>query len=98
MIWFINHILGGNGGEAASLWGGIIGDLSLFGAIYVMYRKHNCHQRYCWRISHRQIGNTGVFVCRKHHPEKAPTANHILALHLQHKANEKRDNERINPS
>lgn len=57
---------------------GWVSDLGIFGAPLVLYRKHNCHVRGCWRIGHHPAGHH--IVCRRHHPDvpdKAPRAHEL---------------------
>ena len=68
---------------------GFIGDLSLIGAGFAVYRKHNCHQRWCPRIARHDFTDTATGLqfglCRSHHPDhpgrKPPAARHIAAMH-----------------
>lgn len=71
-------------------WSGIGSDitelfaaLGLFGNFYVLLRRHNCEVHGCFRIVRHQVETTGHLVCRRHHPEGAPTAEHIRALHFR---------------
>lgn len=72
-------------GPYYGFWSGFgsdLGEAALFGAVVGMFRKHNCHQRWCWRIGRHQAGE--YIVCRKHHPElpdAAPTANDVRISH-----------------
>lgn len=49
-------------------WSGIVGDLGLFGGMAMIYKKHNCHVHWCWRLGHFAISGTPYMVCKKHHP------------------------------
>lgn len=54
------------------LWSGIFADVTIFGAVGIFYRKHNCHIHGCLRVgSHRAVDANGVehIVCRRHHPD-----------------------------
>lgn len=91
MNWL--HFFGlDNGGETPYLfWSGIGSDIPMFAAalglvanFYVQVRKHNCEVRGCWHISRHKVEATGHYVCRRHHPEGAPTAQRIRELHLRH--------------
>lgn len=58
--------------------GSDIGELAIVGGLVGIYRRHNCHQRWCWRIARHPHGP--YFLCSKHHPlvpDKGPTAAHI---------------------
>jgi len=58
----------------------------LAGNAYVTARKHNCHVRGCWRIGRRAVPGTSWLACNRHHPEKPPTHEHMLAVHRQEKS------------
>ena len=60
---------------------GPLADITLLGAGYAILRRHNCHARGCWRIGRHQVLGTTYVVCRKHHPEETPTAEHIQAVY-----------------
>ena len=53
-------------------WSGIFGNVTIFAAVIVFYRKHNCHVHTCLRLgSHKAVDVNGVehVVCRRHHPD-----------------------------
>ncbi len=53
-------------------WSGIFGNLTIFAAVILFYRKHNCHVHTCLRLgSHKAVDVNGVehIVCRRHHPD-----------------------------
>ena len=60
---------------------GPLADITLLGAGYAILRRHNCHARGCWRIGRHQVLGTTYVVCRRHHPEESPTAEHIQAVY-----------------
>lgn len=67
-------------------WSGFFGDMSIFAAAVVLYRRHNCHARWCWRIARHPVEGTHYVTCRHHHPEMedgggAPTSAQIRARH-----------------
>jgi len=65
-------------------WSGMFGNLTVFAAVIVFYRKHNCPVHRCWRIgSHTAVDANGVehVVCRVHHPGLGPR-HHLLPEHL----------------
>ena len=67
-----------------NFWSGIgsdIGEVALLGAVVGLWRHHNCHVAGCWRISHRQVEGTPHVVCRKHHPDAAPTHGQVTTDH-----------------
>lgn len=62
------HPLSANG---ASLYGGVLGDLGelpLVVGVWMLWRKHNCHQCGCWRIGHTDPEH-GFPACRVHHSQ-----------------------------
>ena len=84
-MWWPSHFLGlDNGsGHFYLFWSGIFGDVTIFTAAILVYRKHNCHAKWCLRIGHHEMETEGMthFMCRKHHPEhpgKVLTAEELL--------------------
>lgn len=76
--WLL-HFLGldSASGTAYLAWSGVLSDLgevALIGAVLGAYRKHNCHQRRCWRIGRHVVDGTPY--CNRHHQaaRKAGTA------------------------
>lgn len=47
---------------------GDLGDLFIVGFILSLYRKHNCHVRWCPFLSWHKHPKNGHPVCRVHHP------------------------------
>lgn len=90
ILWIILHWLAihlGTENESGvwyGFWSGFGSDIQEFGilaAMVLLFRKHNCHVRHCWRISKHALDGTPYVLCRKHHPEvpdKAPTHKQIL--------------------
>ncbi len=73
---------------------GIGSNLQLIAAILIapliLYRKHNCGQRWCWRIGRHELKDpvTGLshMLCRRHHPDhpgKPVSAEHVMRIHRQ---------------
>lgn len=63
-------------------WSGMFGNITIFAAVAVFYRKHNCHVHRCLRIgTHTAVDRDGVqhTVCRTHHPDLG--AAHKLRPH-----------------
>jgi hypothetical protein len=53
-------------------WSGMFSNLTIFGAVAVFYRKHNCHVHGCLRLgTHKAVDENGIehVVCRSHHPD-----------------------------
>ena len=64
---------------------GPLADITLLGAVYAILRRHNCHVKGCWRLGRHQVAGTTYVVCRKHHPDDSPSADHVLAAAAAHK-------------
>ncbi len=63
-------------------WSGMFSNLTIFAAVGVFYRKHNCQVHGCWRIGkHKAVDANGVehMVCKSHHPDLG--AGHQLRPH-----------------
>jgi hypothetical protein len=72
------------GREWYNFWSGIgadIGGFAFNGAVFGLYRKHNCHVGGCWRIAKQQVVGTSWVVCHHHHPEGRPTAEQVAQVH-----------------
>lgn len=72
MGWLYVHAgLGDAGGSWYLFWSGIGSDLTelaFLGALIGAWRRHNCHQRRCWRIGRYKV-DAATIVCRRHHPD-----------------------------
>lgn len=58
-------------GPYYGFWSGFgsdLGELTIFAAVIGIYKKHNCHERGCWRLAKFDVTGTPYKVCRKHHP------------------------------
>jgi hypothetical protein len=64
---------------------GPLADITLLGGVYAIVRRHNCHVKGCWRLGRHQVAGTTYVVCRKHHPDDSPSADHVLAAAAAHK-------------
>ena len=68
---FPSYLLHPFWGWGYQFWSGIGSDLSeitLLAGLYMLYKKHNCHERWCWRLSwHPDL--SGHPVCKRHHPD-----------------------------
>lgn len=65
-------------------WSGMFGNLTIFAAILIFYRKHVCHVHRCLRLgSHTAVDRQGTqhVVCRRHHPDLGP-GHRLHAEHL----------------
>lgn len=80
-MWhFIAHFFGfaaGDSNQAPYLfWSGAGSDLAYVSFLWagvVLYRRHNCRVRWCWRIGRHEFTDPGDGVCRllcwRHHPD-----------------------------
>lgn len=78
MNW-LTHFLGLDDGSGRwYLWwsgmGANIGEFAIVGSLASGVRRHNCHVHGCWRVGRHPVEGTGYVVCRRHHPDGAPTA------------------------
>lgn len=73
-MYWLAHILGLDdvSGPWYAAWSGFVGDVGLLGAAYALLRRHNCHQRGCWRVGRHPIEGTAWVVCARHHPDDRP--------------------------
>src|SRR5712692_2282358 len=63
-------------GPYYGFWSGFgsdIAEVTILGGLIAVYKKHNCHQRWCWRMGHHALADpvTGLTynLCRRHHPD-----------------------------
>jgi hypothetical protein len=56
-------------GDGYQFWSGIGSGSPLFVALLVLWRKHNCHVKGCWRIAWHPHPVHKHPVCRRHFPE-----------------------------
>jgi hypothetical protein len=79
VLRLILHWLGADSGSGTAylLWSGVVGDITIvaamIGAPVLLFRKHNCEVRWCWRIARHDLTDqaTGLThqLCRRHHPD-----------------------------
>lgn len=86
MSW-LSHVLGLDYGNGPwYLWwsgaGSDLGELAIVGGLVTLVTKHNCHVKRCPRIGRHPVEGTAFMVCRRHHPEDSPTAEHVRRLYL----------------
>lgn len=81
MIRWLFHVIGIDdaSGRAYLWWSGIVGDLAIFGAVFALARKHNCHVKGCPRIGRFPVTGTAWVTCAHHHPDDPPTHGDVLA-------------------
>ena len=83
ILHFIGHWTGisDESGSGYALWSGIGSGSPLLAGIALVFRRHNCHQRWCWRIGRHPHGQ--YVLCSVHHPnvpDRGPTAEHIKEI------------------
>lgn len=76
---WLAHVLGLDNASgmpylAWSGFGGDFGELAIVGALVAGVRHRNCHVHGCWRLARHPVAGTTFVVCRRHHPDGAPTA------------------------
>jgi hypothetical protein len=71
-----------------------MGEVTIVAAILTMLKKHNCHQRWCWRFGNHELKDpdTGMTyqLCKNHHPEHP---GHHLTDRMVHSIHARRHNE-----
>jgi hypothetical protein len=67
-------------------WSGVGTQISLCLGAIAVYRKHNCHKRWCPWIGRYPVGQ--YYVCRGHHPA---LPRHISLEHIQHAFNQSKE-------
>lgn len=83
MSWLV-HVLGLDNlsGPWYGFWSGAgsdLGELAIVGGLIGLLRKHNCHVHGCPRIGRHKIAGTDWVVCRRHHPDDAPSAADVAS-------------------
>jgi hypothetical protein len=69
MGWLL-HALGldTTSGPVYAFWSGAgsdLGEVALLGGMITLVRKHNCHERRCWRVGRHVVDGTPW--CNHHH-------------------------------
>lgn len=74
MAAWLYHFFGIAGtGPYYAFWSGLgsdIGELTIFAGMVALIRKHQCHERWCWRYGHYRADELGMMKCRKHMDKK----------------------------
>ena len=86
--WLAIHTGADNeAGSYYGFWSGFgsdLGEVTIVGGMLAIYRKHNCHSRYCWRFGHHDFTDaaTGVTykLCPRHHP--AHPGRHLTRIRI----------------
>lgn len=86
--WWFLHLTGADNGSGPwyLFWSGFganFAEFTLVGGILGLFWKHNCHVKGCWRIGRHPVEGTGYVVCRRHHPEDAPTPAQVRQRHRE---------------
>jgi hypothetical protein len=70
-------------------WSGMFGNITIFAAVAIFYRKHNCAIHHCLRLGrHAAVDERGVdhLVCRRHHPDiddsRRLQPEHLVGQHV----------------
>lgn len=60
----------GKGYALGSSWAGDTGAFAIFGVLYVNWKRHNCHESWCLRVSRHALTRDGheQLYCHKHLP------------------------------
>ena len=93
MTWLLHWLAVHTGtvnesGPYYGFWSGFgsdIGEVTIIGGMVAVYRKHNCHSPWCFRLGHHQLAD-GTPVCRKHHPDLPDHKRSLEELHAAHHA------------
>jgi hypothetical protein len=71
-------------------FGSDLGEVTIVGGLLAIYKKHNCHTRWCWRFGHHDFTDTATGVtyrlcrrCHPAHPGKHLAREHIARIHLR---------------
>ncbi len=78
-------------GRWYAFWSGFGGDVAILASILaapvLLYRKHNCGVKRCWRLAKHDYTDpeSGIIhaLCRRHHPEHP--GKPVTAAELQHR-------------
>jgi len=69
-------------------FGSDLGELTLLGGLLAIYKRHNCHTRWCWRFGHHDFTDeaTGITYrlcrrCQPAHPGRQLRRAHIGVIH-----------------
>jgi hypothetical protein len=81
-LHLIAHVLGLDNASGGWYlwWSGACADLGLFAAPFVLWRRHNCEVRGCWRLG-RHATAAGHRVCRYHHPDGHLKQHEVYQAH-----------------
>lgn len=76
-------------------FGSDLAEVTLIGGLFAIYRKHNCHARWCWRFGRHDFTDerTGLTfrLCRHCHPLHSGerlTRKHIARIHARNREHE----------
>lgn len=83
-VHWLQHVLGldNPSGPWELFWSGFgsdLGEWTIAATPFVLWRRHNCHVKRCWRIGRHRVEGTPFVVCRRHHPDDHVTAQDVAA-------------------
>lgn len=72
--------------------GSDIGEVTILGGLLAIYKRHNCHTRWCWRFGRHDFTDdaTGLTyrLCRHCHPEHPGRQLHRARIAVIHERNQ----------
>jgi hypothetical protein len=68
-------------GDGYQFWSGIGSGSPIFIGVLLFWRHHNCAVHGCYRLGRHRVSGTEHVVCRRHHPDQAPSAQRVLDDH-----------------
>lgn len=94
MIWHWLAIMTGidnESGRVYAFWSGFgsdMGEITIIGGAYAIYRKHKCQEHKCWRLAKHKVEGTPYTACRRHHPgiPDRPARGQIARAHADAQA------------
>ena len=81
--WLYVHFGINGSGPWYGFWSGAgsdIGELAIVGSLLTLVRSRNCEVHGCPRLG-RHTTAAGHRVCKRHHPDGAPSAQDVLDAH-----------------
>lgn len=70
-------------------WSGFasdLGEITLLGGAWLLYRKHNCATPGCWRIGKHPTADGTFILCKHHHPDLMGKKFSLEEIHAHHHA------------
>lgn len=81
------------GGPFYGWWSGFgadLGEVTLVGGVWLLYRKHNCGTKGCWRIGKHPTADGTFMLCRQHHPDMMGKKFTMEEIHHHHRMAQRR--------